>query len=317
MNGALRVGIDIGSTRIRIAVTQRRRRVARVEGLAVRDLPTGACDSGHVRKPQLVAALVEEMRAELPWTGRSCVCGVGAPAATLRTVTFPRMSARERSAAARLEAERRADSGHDDVVVRVRALDKAELYGVGVVERSVLTSRVSVLRDVGLRVLAVDHDALALLRCYSTADAVLDAGLDRTALHVRDGRSAATWWTPIGGAAITAEIARDLAIIDREAETRKRIHGSSATADAAVEALMREIDALLSLGRRRLQIARLALVGNGSRLRGFRKNVARIPGLSLIDVPGEGIELRNVPDDIARAGMPDWSVAIGLSLWNG
>ena len=195
-------GIDIGSTRIRIAVTHRRRRVARVEGLAVRELPAGACDRGNVRKPELVAALVEEMRAELPWPGRSCVCAVGVPAATLRTVAFPRMSVRERAAAARLEAERRADAARGDVIVRVRPIDRSDLYGVGVVERSVLASRVSVLRDVGLRVLAIDYDALALLRCYSGADAVLDVGFDRTALHVRDNRSVASWWTPIGGAAI-------------------------------------------------------------------------------------------------------------------
>lgn len=317
MRDALRAGIDIGSTRVRIAVTRRGRRGARVEAVAVRELPAGACDGGAVREPQLIAALVEEMRAELPWSGRACVCAVGAPAATFRAAAFPRMTASERTSAARLDAERRSAHARGDVVIRVRPIAGSDLYGVGVVERSVLMSRVSVLRDAGLRVLAVDHDALALLRCYDDADAVLDIGLDRTALHLRDGSAAASWWTPIGGAAVTAEIARDLSIAEREAEARKRIHGSGASADAAVDALLREVETLVAAGRRRLPIARLAMVGNASRLRGLRRKLASLTGAVLVNGPGAAIELRNVPEDIARAGMPDWSVAIGLSMWNG
>lgn len=317
MRGAPRAGIDIGSTRVRIAVARRGRRSARVEAVAVRELPVGACDGGTVREPHLLAALVEEMRAELPWSGRACVCAVGAPAASFRAASFPSMSASERTSAARLEAERRSAGARDDVVVRVRPIGGSNLYGVGVVERSVLISRVSALRNAGLRVLAVDYDALALLRCYDDADAVLDIGLQRTALHVRDERGAATWWTPLGGASITAEIARDLSIAEREAEARKRIHGSSASADAAVDVLLHEVERLVAAARRRLNIARLAVVGNASRLRGFRRKIALIPDVALVNVPGSAVELRNVPDDIARAGMPDWSVAIGLSLWNG
>lgn len=317
MRSACRAGIDIGSTRVRIAVSRLGRRGARVEAVAVRELPAGACEGGVVREPHLLAALVEEMRAELPWTGRACVCAVGVPAATFRSAAFPRMSAAERTSAARLEAERRSGGARSDVLVRVRAIKGTNLYGVGVVERSVLASRVAMLRDAGLRVIAVDYDALALLRFYEGADAVLDVGLERSALHARDGRSAASWWTPIGGASVTAEIARDLAIGEREAEARKRIHGSGASADAAVDALLREVEGLVSTGRRRHSIAKVAVVGNASRLRGFRRKLALIPGISLLNGPSADVELRNVPEDIARAGMPDWSAAIGLSLWNG
>lgn len=310
------VGIDIGSTRVRAAVTRRGRRGARVEAIAVRELPAGACVGGAIREPHLVAALLEEMRAELPWKGRACVCAVGLPAATLRAATFPRMSPAERSAAARLDAERGSEGSPREAIVRVRPLPGSQAYGVGLVDRRVLHSRVNALRDAGLRVEAVDYDALALLRCYPAADAVLDVGLARSVLHVRDGAIAESWWTPLGGASITAEIARDLAIDEREAETRKRIHGSAMSADAAVSALSWEVRSLLEAARRRRSVEKLAVVGNASRLRGFRRQIADMPRVSVFADPSGAVELCNVPDDVARAGMPDWSVAIGLSLWN-
>jgi Tfp pilus assembly PilM family ATPase len=311
-----RLGIDIGTARIRIAA--RKPSVGRVEiaAVAVRDLPTGVTTSGSINEPELVAALIDEMLDELGVRGGRAVCAVGAPAATLRTATLPRMTSLERSRAARLDLNRRLGQPSEGIVIRVHQIEpSSDKYVVGAVSKKVLDSRTTALRKAGLRVCGVDHEGRALTRSFPKSDAVLDVGYERTSLHVPSAGSCTTWWCAVGGETITEGIARDLGIDGTAAEARKRALGTAGAGETASAELVREVSELISSARKSSTIRRVTVVGNGSRIPGLRGAIESANGVMGEDAPPDGIGLETYPADIARAASADWALALGLATW--
>jgi Tfp pilus assembly PilM family ATPase len=309
----VQAGVDIGTARIRVALARRSRKAANIEAIALRDIPSGVARDGLVGEPELVAALIDEMRVELGWNGRRAVCGVAPPAATLRSATFPKMSAFERANAARLDIERHTNVSLRDVAIRVHPAG-AGAYRVGTVERAVLRSRIAVLGKARIRSVAVDYEGLALLRCHRNVDAVIDLGERKTALYVCDVNAPGSWYLPIGGSAITDAIAADLAIGWEQAEARKRLHGCAGAGSTASRGFVEEIAAMVAQARRRHRIERIATVGNASRLRGLRNDIERIAHVSCVDMEAPA-ERPCYAQDAASVAMTDWSLAVGLALW--
>ena len=93
------LGLDLGSTRVRLASAHCNAAVA------TRDLPDDAVTPEAIAEPDLVAAIVEDLRHELGSKERRCVLSLNAQAAVLRGVRFPNMSTMERRQAARFEAD--------------------------------------------------------------------------------------------------------------------------------------------------------------------------------------------------------------------
>lgn len=318
MNGQIPLGVDIGSSRVRIASLERCNGMLRLRAVSSRDVPEDASSHGDVARPELVAAVIEEMLEELGTAQRSCVCGIGAPAASLRAVNLPPMSSLERMQTARLEVERHLGRSIDDVVVRIHPeRNRRGAYHVGAVARRALTSRVTAARRAGLKVVAVDHEAFALTRCFPSADAIVDVGLERTTLYSFTGQDYAMSWTATGGASITQTIQRELNLEVHAAERRKRIVGIAGSGESAVTNLVREIAALVegakSQGPRR---GGLCLVGNGSRIAGIEERLSERLGVR-VDRSAPSLELdERVPLDVARRAMADWGLAIGLAMWS-
>ena len=129
----LPLGVDIGTTRLRIALAHVTARGPCVTAIATRDIPPNAATSGEVRDPDFVSVLVEDALAELQTKERRVVCAIAAPDASLWHVTFPRMGSLERERAARFEAQRYVEYPIEEAVVRVHALDTARsLWSLGV-----------------------------------------------------------------------------------------------------------------------------------------------------------------------------------------
>jgi Tfp pilus assembly PilM family ATPase len=319
MIGASMLGVDIGSSRIRIASIYRRNGKPYLRAVVARDVPSEAVTPAEVARPELVSALIEEMLGELGTRERRCVCGIGVPAASLRLMRLAPMTSLERMQTARLEVERQLGRKIDDVVVRIHpSAHRPGVYDVGAVARHALASRVSAVRGAGLRVVAVDHEALALRRLFPDVDAFVDVGLERTTVYSFSEADYAMSWTATGGAAITETIRRDLHLEAHTAEQRKRIVGIAGAGESAVADLVREVGALVtSAARPRPPSAALCVVGNGSRIVGLDDRLRRCLGVG-IRYAKPTIELDDrVQDDVARRAMPDWALSIGLALWCG
>lgn len=314
----LPLGVDIGSTRLRVAALEVQSGAPCVRAVATRELSEGSSSSGEIADPEYVAALLEEAIDELGLRERRCICAVGEPDSLLRPITLPRMSAFERAQAIHLEAERFIDYPLEDAIVRTHPiLEKERLFALGVVRSRVLASRLKTLKKAGLKVCAVDHEAFAFSRLLAEYDAVVDIGAERTSVHIYGLAAPMTFCHFSGGAEITRSIARELSIDLHAAEKRKRILGTSGAGDAARGALAREIASLFDAGRSRRggAMSRIGMVGNAARLRGLRSDIESATGAIAEIAVGRSFLSASYPQDVVRSAAPDWSLAVGLATW--
>ena len=315
---ALPLGIDLGSTRARIAAGEMNREGhVRIRAIVARDVPHDAVTL-EVEQPELVAAVIEEMVAEIGSRERRCVLSIGAPACVLRTVRFPRMSWPERIRASRFEARRYAGWDVDQVrsIVRLHPFDRAAgTFAIGVARAASVDSRVQAVRIAGLRALAVDHDAVAMRRLFSDCDAIVDVGAERSTVHCFSAGGPSSLVAHAGGATITRGIAAELSIDVPTAERRKRILGCAGAGSAARDEVVAAIGALVDRARVRMTIERIAVTGNGSRLPSFARALEEATGaLAEVPVP-EILRCSAYPEDVVRAAAPDWALAASLALW--
>jgi Tfp pilus assembly PilM family ATPase len=317
---ALPLGVDIGSTRLRIAAAQRSSKgEVRLTAVATRDLPEGAASPETLHHVDLLAAVIEDVRRELGGKERRCVLSLGPSVAALRVVRFPKMSAGERTRAARFEAERFAawDVSSVASVVRVHPVLAGEgLHAVGLAKRDALDARLACARNAGLRPVGVDYDACAMRRAFPFADAVLDVGHRRAVLHAFSAAGPASVRVESGGEDVTRAIGSDLSIDPKIAEKRKRILGTAGAGEGARDAFVRQVADAVANVRERISIRRIALTGNGARLAGLGAALETatnaIVEMPVSDVLREG----EYPDDVVRAAAPDWTLAACLCGWS-
>lgn len=314
---SLPLGIDIGTTRLRVLEADSSPHGPRLKAVAVRDLSRGSSGSDWLHDPQYVAALIEDALAELGTRERRCICSVGEPDALLRTVTLPKMTSIERERAARFEAQRHIEYSVEEAAVRIHPIDYAAgRWALGISRASAIVMRTAALRAAKLKPVAIDHEACALVRALPDFDAIVDIGHQRTSLHIATSTTPVTLQAYNGGADVTRGIERELTIDTRSAEKRKRILGTAGAGERARAALSSDIAALIENARSSRAIARIALVGNAARLPGIAADLESATG-ALCSIPvSDVLRGQSYPDDVVRSSAPDWTLAAGLSLWS-
>lgn len=315
----LPLGIDLGSTRARIALAEcDRNENVRIRAIVARDLPDGAATPLCVMEPDLVSAVIEDMVSELGSRERRCVLALGAPACALRVIAFPKMTWAERMRAARFEAQRFSGWTLDteETVVRVHAVDPTSgEFAVGVTRRQAIETRVESVKKAGLRVVAVDHEAFALRRLFPQCDAIVDVAAERSGIHIFGEHGPLSLAIELGGAAITQGIAAELSIDLPSAERRKRILGCAGAGLGPRTELIEAIASVVERARARGPIERIALTGNGSRIPTFARELEEAVG-SVTEMPVPELLRTGVyPEDVVRAASPDWVLAASLAVW--
>ena len=311
---ALPLGIDIGSTHVRIACAERNAAGER----RLRAVVTQPLESQEDPVPVAVDA-VREAAGTLGAGERRCVIALRPPEATVTLRAFPKMSARERRRAARFDAEHSAgwDVSADPVVSRLYPVDReTTLFAVGVARSSALSRARRIVGAAGLRLAAVDLDAYALRRALPGADVVVDVGLHRTSVHVMAPPVAASALVPSGGSAMTRAIANELVLEEALAEERKLSLGSGGAAGTERRELVASVSAAVARLRRGAPVSALAVVGNGSRLSGLARDMERETGARIASGVPATFSGDAYPDDVIAAALPDWALAVGLAYWD-
>lgn len=313
------LGIDIGSTRVRIAAGERNRfGDVRIRAVVSRDLPDDAPNRA-IEEPQYVAAAIDDLLGELGGRERRAVLGIGAPAATVRYVKFPKMSWAERLRAARFESQRWAGFDSPDVcsTVRVHPVPNSDgVYAVGAAIASALERRVGLAAAAGIRVVAVDYEACALRRLFPEVDAVVDVGADRSTLHAYGAQGPLAAVVDTGGNAVTRAIAQELSIDHETAEKRKRILGCAGAGTGAHDILVAALAAAVERMRARTPVESVAVTGNGARLPNFAQDLESATGARTAMTVPALLEGPSYPVDVVRVAAPDWSLAAGLLAWS-
>lgn len=314
---ALPLGIDIGTTRVRVVESERIGRNTRIRAVAVREISAGASSCGPIPEPEYIAALIEDAISELGTAQRRCVCAIGEPDALLRPLKLPKMTNAERERAARFEAQRFIEYPVEEAVVRIHPVSPADgLWALGIARSSALVTRMATLRAAGLHPVAIDHEACALVRALPGFDAIADVGHQRTSLHIVTPETPMTLQAYNGGADVTRAIERELSVDAHTAEKRKRILGTAGAGERARAALTSDIAALVRSVRSTQHVSRIALVGNAARLAGLAADIESATG-ALCEMPvSEALRSDGYPDDVIRSSAPDWTLAAGLALWS-
>ncbi|HEY0799176.1 MAG TPA: hypothetical protein VGD50_08495 [Candidatus Baltobacteraceae bacterium] len=310
------LGIDLGTTRVRIAQMYREDGVAVLNRVTVIDLEDAR--PGPLDERYLGTRIATALR-ELGIRERRCVAAVGEPDATIRTVTFPPMGARERDRAGRFEASRHIDYPLAEAFVKTAPIDAAQgLFALGIVRNAAMQRRLNILRLAGLKPLTLDHEAYALQRAFPYADAVLDMGCFAGRFYAY-GTGAPLGIVLDGGAdTFTQAIARGLSIDPTTAERRKRSIGLSGVAETEMNAFTHSVGRALLNARTNgvLGIQRLVIAGNGARLPTLAERLERDTGCTVDVAASVGVQHSSYPEDIIRASAPEWALSVGLALWN-
>lgn len=305
------LGIDIGSTAVRVARAQRTAQGVQIAAVAVREIPSGT-DLEKLDAPHL-AAILEDAATELKTRDRRCVCAIGEPDALLRPASFPAMRFYERERAAKFEAAKYTLHAPAGSIVRIHPA-AGNGWVLGIARTEAVTRRSRLLRSAGLRPVAIDHESCALLRAFPSYDAILDVGERRTCLHVRSNSAPRTHVVRAGGADVTSAIQHDIGLDGHAAEKRKRILGTAGAGEAARAQLVTSIVQLLA----RVPSAHertVAITGNGARLCGLAEEIANASGFAVELAVPPAIREPFYPLDVASAAAPDWALAAGLALW--
>jgi Tfp pilus assembly PilM family ATPase len=183
--------------------------------------------------------------------------------------------------------------------------------------RAALAERVALCRRAGLRAVAVDYEPLAWRRVSPGCDAVLDVGLHASRLVVFDRDVPSVAEIGIGGAAFTEALGASLGLEAARAEERKRANGLGASCATERARLISEVfDAVTTLRTRGVADVRtLLLGGNGSRLASLAEALAAMLGCEVRRADPHLAMDTAYPADVFRAAAPDWSVAVGLALY--
>jgi Tfp pilus assembly PilM family ATPase len=304
MTRALPLGVDLGRARLCVALAERGSDgIPRL--IAAVSKPTG----------ENAAATLAAVRSELGTRERRCVLALAAPDSLAREVTFPPLGRRERERAARFEAARFVPYALDEMVVRLLPL-AAGRQAVAVARRVALEQALQVTRRAGLRTIAVDDAAFALLRAFD-ADVIVDVGLGGSTCVVRDEPLPAVRVLTLGGQALTDGIVAALGIDGVTAEQRKRGIGLAGAGEPVRDALLDQIAAALVEARTTIprELTGVVLTGNGARLPGLAAAVERAIAIPtrLGTLPPQACSV--LPADVVRAAAPDWGLAYGLALW--
>jgi type IV pilus assembly protein PilM len=317
-NGSLPLGLDLGSSRIRLASAQRTRNGIMLVAVAVRDLPEGLVTPASLTECDVIAAIIEDLCHELGTHERRCVFSLGLEAAAVKFVRFPTMSGSELGRAAQFEAQRFA-AGHlqqSDCIVRVHPVDGDDgVQAVGIARADVLSALATCVKRSGLKPIAADHDALAFGRAYPRYDAVLDVGYAAARLHALSAAGPNSIAIDGGGAQVTKAIAADLSIDTASAERRKLLIGTAGAGETASLALATAVASAVAKVRERAPLSRLALVGNGARLIGLAAALEAAASVSADMVPSEVLHGDAYPQDVVNAAAPDWTLAASLAGW--
>jgi len=341
-----RVGLDIGSTAVRVAEVAAGdvpvlRRAAQVP------LAPGAVENGEIREPDAVAEALKELWGRSGVKSKQVQLGVGNQRVVVREIALPWLPEKEMRATLGFQVQEFIPMSVEEAVLDYDALGELEQEGrrmqrilLVAAQRIMIDALVQAVEAAKLEVIGIDLTPFALVRAVGTLDvdldaegqgdeAVVDVGAHVTNICVHDrGTTRFVRILPSGGRDITLAIARGLGTEDAVAERLKRgeeVDGGPTREDVERVALSRagsfvdEIRSSLEFYAAQVpgaKIGRVLVTGGGSKLQGLMELLQeRIPV-----VVGRGHVFERVKSaldlspEAADEAEPLLAVATGLAI---
>jgi type IV pilus assembly protein PilM len=327
-------GIDIGSGSIKVV------RIA--PGRRPKLLSAGMMEFPLEGVRENVGADLLHLRSEKKIGVRNVVTQMPGKDLTIRTLTLPRMPAAELREAVRWEAKRHISYPLDAALVeyliagekREGMVDKYDILMVAA-EQEKIAGHLAPFREAGIKVSAVDGNALALrnvLRMRHKAaqgnHLVVDIGAGKTEIDIyKDGVLRFSRCLETGGAEMTRVLAESLNLSLRDAEALKQRTDVSAArgGDNAVVLICARLDGLLMEVRRSVEyykttfrepgVEDAVLSGGVALIRGASAYFSQALGFPVeLDDPFDGLLCQDSLRVEFGPSAPRFSAAVGLAL---
>ncbi|RKH11138.1 type IV pilus assembly protein PilM [Corallococcus sp. CA053C] len=251
--GKLALGLDIGSTSIKMIMLKEQRKRGEVgyalQSFGMKPLPPEAIVDGALMNSTAIVQAVQELMSELKVKGKDVAIGVSGHSVIIKKIQMPRMSQEELEESIQWEAEQYIPFDVKDVNIDTQILDGGGNDATGQMDvllvaakKDMINDYTTVVSEAGLSPVVVDVDAFAVQNMFSTnyelpekeTVVLINAGASVVNINIiANGVTVFTRDVTIGGNQFTEEIQKQLNVSYEEAEALK-IGGNRADADAVV-----------------------------------------------------------------------------------
>jgi type IV pilus assembly protein PilM len=251
--GKLALGLDIGSTSIKMIMLKEQRKRGEVgyalQSFGMKPLPPEAIVDGALMNSTAIVQAVQELMSELKVKGKDVAIGVSGHSVIIKKIQMPRMSQEELEESIQWEAEQYIPFDVKDVNIDTQILDGGGNDATGQMDvllvaakKDMINDYTTVVSEAGLAPVVVDVDAFAVQNMFSTnyelpekeTVVLINAGASVVNINIiANGVTVFTRDVTIGGNQFTEEIQKQLNVSYEEAEALK-IGGNRADADAVV-----------------------------------------------------------------------------------
>jgi type IV pilus assembly protein PilM len=339
------VGLDIGSSAIKLAIVARSRHGYTLAACAREPLPPGSVSGGLIADEPLVADAIRRVLEREPVRTREVVVSLSGHAVIVKKITLPAMSGLELAQAIPWEAEQYIPFDIQDVTLDYQILDAAPEDSARTMDvllvaakRDTIATYSQVVAHAGAVPVVVDVDAFALQNVYELGYgyrpgevvALLNVGASAININVlRGAQSVFTRDLSLGGQAYCEALQRDLDVPRRTAEqlacgaafaevNREEVRAIlRAVSENVLLEIQKTFDFFRAAADEPERLDRIVLSGGASRTDGlaamladrFGSPVEFLDPLRSIRVPPTRFD----PERLAELA-PQAAVAVGLAL---
>ena len=335
------VGVDIGSSAIKVVQLKETRKGLSLVKLGFEPLPPQTIIDGHVMNSGAVVEALNKAFRDAGIKQKDVALGVSGQSVIIRKISVPLMTAAELDEQIQWEAEQHIPFDIKDVQIDYEVLRRRPEAGqmdllLVAAKRDEINDYAELAREAKVRPTCVDIDAFCLQNVFEATYglsgeatiALLNVGASLTSLNiVSKGISAFTRDIANGGGAFTEEIQKQLGVSREQAEAYKLGGTGTEPVPAQVQQVLAQVaDGLAGEIQRSLdfflatsgesEISRIYIAGGGASLPSLSQAIerrARVPVERFNPMTKIGVEA-GVNPDVAAARGEQLAVAIGLAL---
>ena len=244
--GKLAIGLDIGSTSVKmIQLKEQRRRgqvVYALQSFGMKPLPPEAIVDGALMNSTAIVQATQELVSELRIKQKEVAIGVSGHSVIIKKISIPRMTQEELEESIQWEAEQYIPFDVKDVNIDTQILNPEANDATGQMDvllvaakKDVINDYTTVVSEAGLIPAVVDVDAFAVQNMFSSnydvpdrTIVLINAGASVVNINILSGGiTVFTRDVTIGGNQFTEEIQKQLNVSFEEAEALKTGGGHS------------------------------------------------------------------------------------------
>ncbi|HEX8436296.1 type IV pilus assembly protein PilM [Archangium sp.] len=251
--GKLALGLDIGSTSVKMILLKEQRKRGQVsyalQSFGMKPLPPEAIVDGALMNSTAIVQALQELMSELKVKNKEVAIGVSGHSVIIKKIQMPRMSQEELEESIQWEAEQYIPFDVKDVNIDTQILDAGGNDATGQMDvllvaakKDMINDYTTVVSESGLQPVVVDVDAFAVQNMFATnydvpdkeTVVLINAGASVVNINIiSNGATVFTRDVTIGGNQFTEEIQKQLNVSYEEAEALK-IGGTRGDSDAVV-----------------------------------------------------------------------------------